>query len=358
MFHRQSLEFAWLDFKKELEIVRQRIHSSKSTPWFRGHTESKYVLTPTILRRGGRVDPDDLSIIGRLDEEIREKIRNWKSCLETKKKLRKILTDNGSQEVLGKSVDSIRQEYHDAVSKSKTLKQEIADYKLKLERYSAPVLGERDLFDKYVYLAGKSHSDSSWQILTEMRHFGVPTRLLDWTDRFEIALYFATKKYRQVLNTYHGQDLDSHLELLPEPCIWVLNPYRLSKKYTGRHSILDLTRERRYDYYNRLLIKRLWPFDGPIPIYPPLSFHRIQAQSGYFTAHGNSKNPLDKQIGQSTKCLEKINISLEVAVYCVKYSTATANLNDYEVFQDQNSLGNLLANEFWRMQSWKKGWEL
>ena len=169
-------------------------------------------------------------------------------------------------------------------------KQRIADAERDLTPLRSPVAGERDLFDEFVFRAGKSHADPSWQILAEMRHHGIPTRLLDWTDRLDIALYFSLESFAS-----HIANIDSYddqLEIaskLPTPCVWVLNPYALSKRVTGRTSIWDIAREPSYDYYSRTLLQRNWPFEQPIPIYPPTRIERIRAQRGYFTVFGNEK---------------------------------------------------------------------
>ena len=52
---------------------------------------------------------------------------------------------------------------------------------------------EGNLYYGFV-MRGSQHFNqlnSSWMILTEMQHHGIPTRLLDCTEVFAVALYFA-----------------------------------------------------------------------------------------------------------------------------------------------------------------------
>lgn len=54
---------------------------------------------------------------------------------------------------------------------------------------------------------------ASW--LTLMQHYGLPTRLLDWSESPLVALYFA---------------LSSDEDAKTDAAVWVLNPMRLNKK--------------------------------------------------------------------------------------------------------------------------------
>jgi hypothetical protein len=55
---------------------------------------------------------------------------------------------------------------------------------------------------------------TKWEWYFLMQHYGAPTRLLDWTDNFLVALYFAVKE--------HPKNCDA--------AVWVLNPWWLNRR--------------------------------------------------------------------------------------------------------------------------------
>jgi hypothetical protein len=38
--------------------------------------------------------------------------------------------------------------------------------------------------------------NNDWHTLVNMQHYGIPTRLLDWTSVLGVAVFFATSTYR------------------------------------------------------------------------------------------------------------------------------------------------------------------
>lgn len=100
-----------------------------------------------------------------------------------------------------------------------------------LLRYKNGLEKEKVLFHKFRVFADKvfKTKESEWETLFDMQHYGIPTRLLNWTESFGIALYF-TSYY----NNLKGSSEDASL--------YLLNPLELNK-ISGKTSILRIPRE-------------------------------------------------------------------------------------------------------------------
>jgi FRG domain len=327
---------AWTQFLSEIEAARRRLHCSESAAWFRGHSNSSWHLVPSVFRFGTASDPDDAAELRRRAQAIKIERDKWQKLLREKTNLKSALSKVRRDSPL-------QERYREASDSARLTRNSFVAMETALLRFQVSVNGERELFDEYVFRAGKSDSYESWKVLAEMRHHGVPTRLLDWTDRLDIALYFALDQYCD-----QQDGASSSPPLLP--CIWVLNPFRLSRRASNRTAIWNITHHPELDYYHRFHRTRDWPFDEPLPIFPPVAIERIRSQRGYFTVFGNNKAPLDVQLKSGLKCLEKVSISSEAANFCIDYLSRVQGLSPFEVFRDLDSLGKELTARFAKIQ--------
>lgn len=265
------------------------------------------------------------------------------------------------------------------------LERRIATHKLEMARMGArrSVLqaqghGERDAFNDWSFRSGERYA-SSWEALAHMQHHGAPTRLLDWTESLAVGIYFALSKYRGALDIiwrdcerkrsqknfgFKDVELPAVLPLgLPEPSVWILNPYELAGKAMGKKSVLNPSLNIQNDYFRSFFLDEDWPFHHPIPILSPWTNNRIAAQGGLFTVWGRCRRALDKQlskrrnkvnsggteegeIGQRQRVLREVRIPPLAAIYGVRFLREFVGLSDFTVFRDLDSLGTRVKDKF------------
>lgn len=123
-------------------------------------------------------------------------------------------------------------------------------------------------------------ADNYCRWLFLMQHYGLPTRLLDWTTHLPVALRFGFEA---------AADTD--------PCIWLLNPNDLNTAAIGETAIPTETVPLAQSFCK--LAFSLDPADrtpvSPLPLsLLPHNFDpRLVAQSACFTVHGTDSRPIE-----------------------------------------------------------------
>jgi hypothetical protein len=131
-------------------------------------------------------------------------------------------------------------------------------------------------------------TNSPFEWLCAMQHYGIPTRLLDWSESLPVALYFCFKPVDP--------------ENPPLPTIWVMDPYQLNG-FSGRSDkIIEIASGKAVCANADIAFNEDEegvhgkPTKHPIPVVPDFIFNRLAIQNGAFTLHGTSAEPLEQVI--------------------------------------------------------------
>lgn len=169
------------------------------------------------------------------------------------------------------------------------------------------------------YINPRPADDWEWCFLAQ--HFGLPTRLLDWTQSLVAAAYFAVCDSILCRDRLAIDDEIQRGRLPPifdddSPVVWVLDAGTVNRRSCGEDVVLypggPLTAKYLPDELEKWTrAENEWP----IAILAPRTNVRIAAQQGTFTVHG-----------RSTKSLQQIVIeadhAMPIELACIRLDRA------------------------------------
>jgi FRG domain len=183
----------------------------------------------------------------------------------------------------------------------------------------------------------------SWDTYYLAQHYGMPTRLLDWTESFGAAMFFALD------GVTHGN----------VPCVWVLQPEKINEQYLNWHGIMAPENLPELDAWLPGGIRKpdVKDSDGyrydnlhTLSIYAKKSNHRIIAQQGAFTLHGRDDRSLCEMVANDFVKPETVlaridfeNIDIEKA----KRHLETLGVRRSAIYPDIDNFVKQLGDYYW-----------
>lgn len=156
--------------------------------------------------------------------------------------------------------------------------------------------------------------DNDWETLFDMQHYGIPTRLLDWTEALGVALAFAV--------------LDHHPSY-GNPALWVLDPAGLNRK-SGLVGVKTVPSDA-FDY--KAVYWKNVPFAANFPIAidsSSLPNDRMSVQKGTFTVHGIDGRAIEEVCPDVIVKIELPQSALDGAREFLDY----AAINSFAIYPD------------------------
>jgi hypothetical protein len=180
---------------------------------------------------------------------------------------------------------------------------------------------EHNAYFQFVTRAGSLLPDaaSSWAVAFAMQHHGMPTRLLDWSDTFGVALHFA-------IGSGSG-----------DAAVWMMNPFILNKLTIKQTAIWHPTEIG--DYAEMFIFKKK-QLDGGVAAILPLRHHpRIFNQHGAFTVQADIEKRLEVRYATA---LKKLVIPASVRVEARRF-LELAGITEFSLFPDLDGLARELS---------------
>lgn len=175
---------------------------------------------------------------------------------------------------------------------------------------------EKALFYEFTKTASRLFDKrlNDWEILFDMQHYWVPTRLLDWTTVMGVAIAF-------ILHSDYADTEDSAL--------YILDPTALNR-LSGRGDVISVPEDKNFDYKKIYWEKVPFQVERPLAIRPSQISDRLRAQKGTFTIFGTAGSTFESS---APECFRKVilpSAAKKEAREFLKWS----NLDEYTIYPD------------------------
>lgn len=162
-----------------------------------------------------------------------------------------------------------------------------------------------------------------------MQHYGVPTRLLDWTESPLVALYFAVIEHPKSDGT-----------------LWLLKPLDLNRQTTSKPEEVNFIpsfEDELIQNYATLSVEKN-PQKGmlPIAVIAARNTPRIQAQLGVFTISHHTVSPIEELGDKSHVIAYKIPAKSKPDI---RHELKLLAVTKFQVFPELSSIGDNIRED-------------
>ncbi|HVO65803.1 MAG TPA: FRG domain-containing protein [Syntrophales bacterium] len=176
---------------------------------------------------------------------------------------------------------------------------------------------------------------ATWEWYHTMQHYGLPTRLLDWTEGSLTALFFSVKDLRSV----------------KVPTVWVIDPYHINELCVGDASVFYTDPDVDLDEDERRIVNRYIEDHKKLPEYPlcilpPYIDDRIRVQRSCFTVHGKYKDGFYQMKRKFSEArIAKLSIDTKSAPN-IRSELASSGINEATLFPDLEGIAREIKYEY------------
>lgn len=181
--------------------------------------------------------------------------------------------------------------------------------------------------------------DIEWMFLAQ--HFGLPTRVLDWTENALTALYFSAQP--KIVTEKDGKTSQ------PNGRIYVLDPWSLNVKTQGIRSVFTTDNPIMSKYVIDLVstdVPRRPESANPIAVRPVHIFDRSYAQHGVCTIHGHEEKAISRNHFRGVS-LEELKVPAENKSDIIE-ELFDLGIHRSSLFRSQDALSETLRYKYSR----------
>jgi hypothetical protein len=162
----------------------------------------------------------------------------------------------------------------------------------------------------------------AWELAYAMQHYGLPTRFLDWSMTFSIALFFALRGAMRAA------------------AIWVLDPFALNA-ITMENKHLFNPEESPETYEDYFITRSTQPPGAVVAVAPGRHNPRLFSQRGAFTMHDDLDRPLNEIVPSA---VHKFVLPKHVHPDARKF-LEMAGVSEFSLFPDLDGLARELRDQ-------------